>query len=98
MADEPNIRTNLIQILEDINEILDTKLNVYFLVGTEELRSYQQEILDRSGEITVHEFMLLTFLDNAGYSEDYDILSEIERSPLNHIDFLYRAYEAVLPR
>lgn len=91
-----------LQLVSQLPGLPATTLDDYF--RSAEPSSWQKTVLEGVGHLTIHEFMCLTVeswqngTHEDGYA-DFEVLAEISREPLNHLDALFALYRvAVLDR
>jgi hypothetical protein len=96
MTEDKRIRSNLTRYFRDLPCVPDMKISEYFTEKNSEPNEGQAEAVAEFGDKTIHEFIMWVFENSSRLSDDFPMLAEINREPLNHFDILYRLYSAAV--
>lgn len=93
------LKERVLELLRDTAPLLDMTVAEYFS-DTGGLDKHQLAVISQKGEMTLHELLVWTTGDDSDDTQsldDFAVLAEIARLPMNHLDSLYNFYEAQDP-
>ena len=93
------LKERVLGLLRDTAPLLDITVADYFSeVG--DLKRDQLTVVSEKGKMTLHELLVWITGDDSDDMQsfnDFAVLAEIARLPMNHLDSLYHFYEAQDP-